>query len=233
MFLIACGQPGDPGELADADGCVPDADNACFAWAWMFRDPGTQSTVACPPEVTSIRLVGELRGIFESAYAVLPRGDVSAACADGEATLRVGRSANTLRLEAIAGDRVYAKVPIEIGTRDVVVETRRGWGQVEWTFFSQSLARELSCAEAGQRGDISDIRITLTDANDTSRVQIDDEVPCTGQRALTSGVYPGIYDLTIALHQTNGQPVSVVDLGVLEIDAGQVKDFGTAMLMIP
>lgn len=231
MFLIACGQPADPAELPDA-GCVADGANACFAWAWTFRDPGTQSTVACPPEVTSIRLVGEQREIVDSSYAVVPRGEVSAACADGRATLRVGRSANTLRLEAIAGDRVYAKVPIEVVNRDVIVDTDRGWAKVAWTFYSQQLARELTCAEAGERLDISDLRITSTDVTNSSIVQVD-EVPCAGQVALTSGLVSSIYGVTFALHSTSGQPRSVVDLGVLEIDEGQVTDFGSAMLMIP
>jgi hypothetical protein len=238
VALAACGSSDATPDAEPA--CVPDAMHRCVTWKWSFIDYATAQPIECPPEITGMRLRAEFRQNIDSSEVIEARGDASATCAEGSKTFLVQAapvgtsSADTAILEALAGDRVYARQARSLIDGDEHVATisnDRGYVHIGWTLYSTSQARTLTCAEASQLSSVRRLQLTTTNTHDLGDI-VREDIECDPGEAVSAGRHHGSYRVRLGARMVNGTSAGEVDAGTVTISDGQIADAGSVTLTV-
>lgn len=235
IALAACGSnPATP----DAEpACVPDAMHRCVTWKWTFIDYASAQPIECPPEITGMHLTAESRQLVDSSEVIEIRGDASATCTAGSKTFLVqtapigDENADTAILEALAGDRVYARQARSLIDGDDLVATisnDRGYVHITWTLYSTSQARTVTCAEAS----VQRLQLTTTNTSDLGDI-VREELECDPGEAVGGGRHHGTYRVRLGARMLNGAPAGNVEAGTVTISDGQIADARSVTLTVP
>jgi hypothetical protein len=238
VALAACGSSDATPDAEPA--CVPDATHRCVTWKWSFIDYATAQPIECPPEITGMHLTAEFHQFIDSSEVIETRGDATATCAAGAKTFlvetaAVGASiADTAILEALAGDRVYARQARSLNDGDEHVATisnDRGYVHIGWTLYSVSQARTLTCAEASQQASVQRLQLTTTNANDLGDI-VREDVECDAGEAVSAGRHHGTYRVRLGARMVNGTTTAEANAETVTISDGQIADAGSVTLSV-
>jgi hypothetical protein len=238
LLFIALAACGSSDATPDAEpACVPDATHRCVTWKWSFIDYGTAQPIECPPEITGMHLLAESRQVVDSSEVIEVRGDATATCAAGSKTFLVQTApigddnADTAILEALAGDRVYARQARSLIDGDEHVATisnDRGYVHIVWTLYSTSQARTVTCAEAS----VQRLQLTTTNTSDLGDI-VREEFACDPGEAVSAGRHHGTYRVRLAARMMNGSSAGGVEAGTVTISDGQIADARSVTLTVP
>lgn len=234
VALAACGSNEATPDAEPA--CVPDEMHRCVTWTWSFIDYASAQPIECPPEITGMRLAAEFHQFIDSSEVIENRGEATATCAAGKRTFlaktaAVGASiADTAILEALAGDRVYARQTRSLNDGDEHVATisnDRGYVHIGWTLYSASQESALTCAEASVRR----LQLTTTNTGDLGDV-VREDVECEPGEAFSAGRHHGTYRVRLGARMPNGTSAGDVEAGIVTISDGQIADARNVTLTV-